>query len=194
VWEWSVDNSVDLYELTNNDLSMYGSIGTAATATLHTLACLPCHLVVTAHPDEFVKFKKLPGKQNKKMSEQEVEWSRLIPKSTSRPHGNTMAPLFPDVLWIEIDAQRQRYIDGRVAADKDGGGHFDGRELSSKYSFANLVLAAGGDAPTDDLGDAITIYPPGEYQPATAQGNKPLDATEAPVTNQGLGALLGGQK
>ena len=175
IWDWANGAGIQLSaNLRNDNRNMYGDIGNKATWILNVLAALPCHLIVTAHPDEFVKYKKPPGRvSNQKEKDLELLWTRDIPKSTSRPHGRSMAKFFPDVLWLKIDIMGNRLIDGRAAEDRDGGSRFNGvQDANNIYSFEKLVQTIGGQAPNPDAPmPAVIEYEPGEYQaqPATAE-------------------------
>src|SRR3546814_4333696 len=57
---------------------------------------MPCHVIVIAHPDEYQK-KKMPDRSTQRSvseADMEIEWTRMIPKSSSKPHGLTLGQFF----------------------------------------------------------------------------------------------------
>ena len=158
VRDWADDNTIDLFDMDDSDRGMYRAIGNAASTTIGVLGCLPSHLILTAHPDEYAKVKRIVGVKTRDVKEkdQQIEWTRLIPKSTSRAHGMTLVRNFPDALWIEAMGHESfaRYIDGRVQQDREGGSVFNAKKNVEEHSFANLVKALGGKAadPNQSIG------------------------------------------
>lgn len=184
MWDWALDHDVDLGDLEKASRDMYMGIGNRATSVIQTLRCLPCHLIVNAHPDEYIKKKTQKGKiGNQKEIDQVVEWSRMIPKSTSKTHGMTLAKEFNDVLWLEAGHLNKRTIDARTNPEREGGSIWSESKSTSEYSFANLVKVIGGAAPIlQDHCAGITEYAPGEFDPTPPKGNNIIDAGASKVT------------
>lgn len=178
MWDWALDHGEDLGDMEQANRSMYQGIGNRATAMIQTLKYLPCHLIVNAHPDEYIKRKPQKGRQkSQKEADVEIEWSRMIPKSTSKPHGLTLGKEFNDILWIEAGHLNARRIDARTNPGREGGSHWTEIKSTEEYSFANLVKAIGGAAPIkQDSCAGIIEYEPGEFSPPTPGGNKIINA------------------
>ena len=156
----AMNAGIDLAEIEKAARNIYSGAGNMATDILHRLKSLNCHVIVTAHPDEYIKYKVQTGFKPKE-SEREAEWSRMIAKSTSRPHSLTLAAYFTDVAWLEVSPMGSRFIDFRPGPGRDAGGRFDSRLPVEQGNFAKLVLAAGGVAPEKS---EILIHHP-NYQP-----------------------------
>jgi len=189
--DWAVDEGIDLASLNlgADSRPMYGSTNVTASATLAMIGCLPCHLVVIAQQDEFVKYKNKPGKVKDAQKDQEILWSRMIPVSVSKPHGMQLCKHFSDVLWMDVDAMGRRMVDGSVSGDREGGSRFNGRKLSTEYSFANLVTQMGGSLPASPTEAGIHICKPGEFQ-SVPGGNKVIDAQAAKANTNTLAGLI----
>ena len=190
--DWAEDAGVNLadLELGQDSRGMYGAVGVTANAVLHSLACLPCHLCMIAHVDEYVKYKNKPGKVKQTQKDQEIEWSRLVPLSVSKPHGMQIAKHFTDVLWMEAGHAGIRTIDGGTSPEKESGSRFERKASSLEHSFAALVAAMGGavGGPTTNAG--ISIHRAGEFTPITGS-NKILQAgDQAPNGRKTLADLL----
>src|SRR3546814_10217947 len=55
-------------------------------------------------PDEYQK-KKMPEHSNQRSvseADMEIEWTRMIPKSSSKPHGLTLGKFFTDCGWMDV--------------------------------------------------------------------------------------------
>lgn len=173
--DFAIDEGLELGDVDkrkNRDL--YGSSGAKLTAILQLLKSAPCHVVVLAHADEYSHYKKPTGVTTaaSKEADQILEWTRLIPKSSSKPHGLSLARNFNEVLWIEPSATRpNRYIDGRVDPDREGGGSvFSERKSSEEYSLASLIQQVTGVKP-EGTGETpgIVIHSVGEYKSGPAE-------------------------
>src|SRR3546814_9796778 len=65
---------------------------------------MPCHVIVIGHPDEYQK-KKMPDRSTQRSvseADMEIEWTRMIPKSSSKPHGLTLGKFFTDCGWMDV--------------------------------------------------------------------------------------------
>ena len=156
---------------------MYGTAGHTLTNTLNILTSIPCHLVVTAHPEQYEMRRNPKGKvKNIKETDVEIIGHRMIPSSSSRPHGATMAKFFQDVLWLTIGVDNKRYIDATISPDRDGGGTWNDKQYASQYSLANLIKEIGGKEP-DQSFTGFTEYQPGEFEfTARTPSNQTLQA------------------
>jgi hypothetical protein len=143
--------SVDIQ--TANTMQMrpvYQMAGLRATAMLQLLRAAQCHVIVIAHADEYQHKVAPEGKRVSEVKEGDLEiaWTKMIPKSTSRPHGMQLEKYFTDVAWIEVSpAGNERRLNFKMSPDRVGGGHFDGVKSVTEYSFSNLIKQLGGTVP-----------------------------------------------
>lgn len=189
-------NGVDLANASTTQMRpVYQSSGLKATAMLQIIRAVKCHVIVICHPDEYQHKTAPEGKrvQDVKENDMVIDWTKMIPKSTSRPHGLQMAKYFTDVAWMEMSPSgKERRLNFTVKADRISGGHFDGTKSTEEYSFANLVRKIGGHVPdpnhTPPIDGWLTIVEPGEAADAEA---KVLDGTtESEVKAPGLAGLM----
>lgn len=183
--------NTDLGEMEKADRGIYASSGNRLTQFLRCIQHIKCHVIVIAHPDEYMHYKKPKGKQGRE-SELELIKQMMIPKSSSKPHGLTLGKYFSDVLWMEVDGAGRRFINGRPSPDKIVGSRFDSRKPSSEYSFKQLVLQAGGKSPDKNAECAgVVEHPVGSLASATTETPKKKvlggGSNNKPV---GLGGLM----
>lgn len=199
---------VDLAEIEKAERGHYAGIGNKATQSLVMIQKAPCHFIVIAHPDEYQK-KKSPTGTVGGITETQmiIEWTKMVPKSTSRPHSLTMAKFFSDVAWIDISPTGIRKIDFKAASGRTIGGHFDDSVKVEERNFLNLVHKIGGGTPPADnpIDRWLTVYPAGTFESvkprvlgakaAPAAESSPSASTssdEAVATPaKGLGGLTG---
>lgn len=188
-------------DLANTDTAamrpVYQAAGNKLTTYLTMIQKgLRCHVIVIAHPDEYSKYEKQVGLKVKdaKESDQKLLWTKLVPKSSSKPHSLTMAKYFTDVAWMEASRDgSQRFLNYKISDERISGGHFQDRKPVEEYSFAALIRQVGGVLPNDwaPIGPVVdesgvaqilpfSIHPVGSYQIAT--GAAP--AGEGKVLNQ----------
>lgn len=173
----ALNAGVDLADMDKASMSIYGNANNLATDLLSRIKNLRSHVIVIAHPDEFIKYKVKKGnvQDNMRTANREVESARLIPKSTSRPHGLTMAKHFTDVAWIEVTPMGKRIINFESSPDHEGGGRFDGKLPIDEGAFARLVKRAGGQVPVDakvgSPSDALVFIPEYEAKMGRLTGN-----------------------
>jgi hypothetical protein len=184
-------NGVDISDATTSEMRpVYQSGALMATAMLQVIRALPCHCIVIGHPDEYQHKVAPEGKKVKDISEKDyvVDWTRMVPKSTSRPHGLTMAKYFTDVAWMEASRMGERMLNFKLRHTHVSGGHFDDSKPMAEYSFDALVKRIGGTIPTDASIDGwLKILPPGE---ATPVETKVLDGTAAAAPIKGVSAMF----
>lgn len=199
VLQWKADAlGEDLGEIEKVSRDMYAGSGHKATQFLQLLRATRCHLGVIGHPREYVKLEKPKGKvgsiQEKDMK---IEWTKMIPVSTSNPHAMTMAKNFTDVAWIQVTPTGNREIDMRASDAKVIGGSLNIKGSTSEYNFKKLVELSGGTVdPNSTIDHWFTEYPAGEYQiPVKASplgskaGSAPSQVQTATRVPTGLGAL-----
>lgn len=185
-------NGIDLATASTQEMRpVYQSAGLIATSMLQVIRAMPCHVIVIGHPDEYQHKVAPEGKKVKDISEKDyiIDWTRMVPKSTSRPHGLQMAKYFTDIGWMDVSPTGNRRLDFRVRATHLSGGHFEEVKDLNEYSFANLVKKIGGTIPdgTQDRDAWLRIITAAEQQQAADA--KVLEAANAPKTIAGLGGL-----
>lgn len=207
---WKADDlGVDLADIEKAERGHYAGIGNKATQSLVMIQKAPCHIIVIAHPDEYQK-KRSPTGTVKTINETDmiIEWTKMVPKSTSRPHSLTMAKFFSDVAWIDLTPTGNRKIDFKATNARVIGGHFDDSVAVADRTFGDLVKKIGGSIPAGEnsIDRWLTRYGPGEFVPAGAKpvilgaaAAKPASTpSESPATApaeatpvKGLGGLTG---
>lgn len=192
----AISNSVDLTDAKLSEMrDVYRSAGGIATSLMQVIRSLPCHIIVLGHPDEYEHRVSPDGKKVRDINEKDmiVEWTKMIAKSTSRPHSLQMPKYFTDVAWMEASPTGTRKLDFRVKATRVSGGHFDGFEDTDKYSFVNLVREIGGFIPDPkapaSIDSWLNIIPAGEAKPVES---KVLEGGETgAVKSTGIGGIFG---
>lgn len=176
---------------------VYRSAGLKATQCLQLVRAMPCHVIVLGHPDEYEHRVNPEGKKVRDINEKDqiIEWTKMVAKSTSRPHSLQMPKYFTDVAWLEISPAGHRKIDFRAKATRVSGGHFGGFETVEDYSFANLVKLIGGKVPDPNVSAPVdswlTIIPPGE---APVVETKVLEGAATAEKPKGITGLSFGKK
>lgn len=197
-WKAS-DLGIDILEIEKMERDMYTGTAHKATQFLTLLNTLRCHVIVIGHPREYQK-KSPPPKSKGQVAEKDMtlDWSKMVPASTSNPHSLTMGKNFSDIAWIDVTGGRGRKIDFRVGTDRIGGGHLGEYVDIESFSFADYVASIGGRPATGAGPDGwLTRYGPGEFQPA---GSKPTpqalvgSSPQTAVKVGGLSALMLGKK
>lgn len=151
----AIAHSVDIADATTSEMRpVYQSSGLKSVQMLQVIRSMRCHVIVLAHPDEFSHTTKPDGRKVKDIKETEltVDWTKMIPKSTSKPNSLQMAKYFTDVAWAEVNGSgSQRLLNFRLDEGRISGGHFNDRKSVDEYSFANLVKQIGGHVPQGDV-------------------------------------------
>ena len=169
--QWAADaEGVDLMDTDSPEMRpIYAAGGNKATQWLRIIEALPCHVIVVAHPDEFVKQEKPTGRvKDAKEGDMKVLWTKMVPKSTSKPHSLTMAKFFTDVAWLEASPTgTTRYINFRISDERISGGHYNDRIEMEKRWFHDLVKQLGGIVPdkAPEPSEWLTMYAKGEWRP-----------------------------
>lgn len=198
----AVKNGVFLDQATTNQMRpVYQSAALIATSALQLIRALRCHVIVIAHPDEFTHTTKPEGRKMSDASKENdliVDWTKLIPKSTSKPHGLVLPKYFTDVAWMDVNpAGTERRLDFKLKQNRVGGGHFDGIANVDEYSFANLIKQIGGTIPDPKreltTPNWLTIVPPAsEGNVVPLAESKVLDGTTSTeIKGSGMKALFG---
>lgn len=199
------DLSIDLADVEKVDRKIYSGVGNRLTQLALIMKGAPCHIIVCGHPAEYAKKRAPEGKVVRNIKEEDMitEWTRMIPKSSSNPHGLTVGKNFTDIAWIDIDLAGRRKIDFDISQSRTSGGSITGKgDPRGDYSFANLIRQSGGFVPGDagaPMTPALVMYKKGEWQPAAIAQPKPLvlgakpaasPTIQIPAPNKGLAGLL----
>lgn len=186
--------------------SIYSGVGNRLTNILFTQQKAPCHTIIIGHPAQYEKRKSQEGKTVKeamKENDQIVEWTKMIPISSSNPHGFGMGKYFSDIGWIEVDKFGKRKLDFTKTNQRTSGGNLNSRgDPKVDHRFEDLIRAIGGHVPGADsdtpLGEGFKLWEPGTYIPAAKKvpalgsKSKPSESLTAPgaITQvKGLGGL-----
>jgi len=184
--------------------SLYSGVGNRLTNILFTQQKAPCHTIVIGHPAQYEKKRNPEGNtvRNTKETDQIIEWTRMIAKSSSNPHGYSMGKFFSDVGWIDVDKFGKRVLNFEKTNTRTSGGNLNSKgDPRVDHRFADLVRKIGGHVPGADsdtpLGEGFEIYEAGTYMPpvkANPLGKPKASGTQdtaAPATVKGLGGLAG---
>jgi hypothetical protein len=192
----AMSNSVNIAEATTSEMRpVYQSSGLKATEFMRFIRAMPCHVIVIAHPDEYQHKTAPEGKKIGQVKETELilDWTKLIPKSTSKPHSMQMAKYFTDVLWMGVNATGTEFlVDARMSDSKLSGGHWKERKNTDEYSFANLVKKIGGTLPEPHEPSWIKIITPEEIQATDSKEVTAKPVLNGTVTTQVKGPGLAG--
>jgi len=196
------DMGVDLGDIEKVERSIYSGVGNRLTSILDVIFKAPFHVIVIAHARQMEKTRAPDGEKKtvKEIREIDrvVEWTKMIPQSSSNPHGLSMGKFFTDIGWMQYNAGNKRKLNFKPVHDRVSGGHLnaDG-DPDNEHSFANLVKFLGGTIPdgTQGTGEGLTIHPAGTFIPIAAGKASPLQAPKSsaaaiPAGNKGLGGLL----
>lgn len=191
-------HGVDLADASTAEMRpVYQAAGLKATQILQLIRSMPCHIIVLAHPDEYSHMSKPDGVKVRNLNEKDltVDWTKMIPRSTSKPHGLQMSKYFSDIGWMETNATgSQRFINFKLSSERVSGGHFtDRKDPATDYSFANLVKLLGGNLPESRNTDHwLTIIPPTEVDSTDVvapvlDGTKPTLLKTTGIAGLGFG-------
>lgn len=149
-----VANGVNIADATTSEMRPVYQGGALKTSEiLQVIRSLRCHVIVIAHPDEYSHMTKPEGRKAGEIKEVDmiVDWTKMIPKTTSKPQGLTMGPYFTDIAWMELSpAGTERRLNFKPKNDRVSGGHFSESKSVDEYSFVNLVKQIGGFMPTGE--------------------------------------------
>lgn len=206
----AIAEGISLADIEKAERNMYQGTGNRLTNMLTTIQKMRCHVIVIGHPRQYEKRKSPDGKtvrEATKENEQIIEWTKMVPASSSNPHGLTMGKYFSDIGWIDINKVGKRVMTFDVSGDRVSGGHLTGRgDPRGDYSFANLLKSIGGEIPGPSgapMGEALIIHEPGTFIPAANKAaaalgsKKPNDSPASgtkPTQVKGLGGLAGLRK
>lgn len=146
--------SVDLSNTNTTEMRpVYQAAGNKSMQMLKCIRSMRCHVIVLSHPDEFSHTTKPEGQKVGKIQEKDlvVDWTKMIPKSTSKPNALQMAKYFTDIAWAETNATgSERRLNFRLDSGRVSGGHWSDVKSMEEYSFGNLVRHIGGTLPPSD--------------------------------------------
>lgn len=177
------DLKVDLGDIEKVSREIYAGVGNKLTQFLTMIRAMPCHVIVIAHPREYVKLEKPAGSKigAVKENEMKIEWTKMVPVSGSNPHALTMAKYFTDVGWLDMQRTGKSKIDFRPNTDRIIGGHLNCYDDAETTTVADLITAIGGYVPGRDGAETVSEYdlnrwltqfPDGTFEPAG--GKKPI--------------------
>lgn len=202
---------ISLADIEKAERNLYQGTGNRLTNMLSTVQKMQCHVAVIGHPAQYEKRKNPAGSsvRSTKETDQIIEWTKMVPTSSSNPHGLKMGKFFSDIGWIDVDKFGKRLMSFDITNERVSGGHMTGKgDPRKEFNFAGIIKAIGGEVPGPDgapWGDGITIHPPGTFIPASANKANPLGAKPAasaspasaslepakPTAIKGLGGLAG---
>jgi hypothetical protein len=200
------DLGVNLADIEKAEQNMYQGVGNRLTNIAITQQKARCHTVIIGHPSQYEKLGNPSGERlkNVKQGDKIVEWTKMIPKSSSNPHGYSLGKYFSDIGWIDVNKFGKRELNFLKTSERTSGGNLNSKgDPRVDHRFEDIVRATGGYIPDgkQGTGPGLTIHPPGTFIPAVPQakanplGKKPASSPVAtPVkgsTVKGLGGLVG---
>lgn len=200
----AADMGVDISDVEKIERNIYSGVGNRLTNIAITQQKTNCHTIVCGHPAQYEKRRSQEGrtvKEAMKENDQIVEWTKMIPVSSSNPHGFSIGKFFSDIGWIDVGKTGKRTLDFTKTSARTSGGNLNSKgDPREDHRFVDLVRKIGGFVPDgkQELGPGFIIHPPGTFVPANKKPNplgskaKPLQAsTSAPKTLTGLAGLGG---
>jgi len=178
-WRWYKENNIkvaDAEQVKSELWPGYRWSGAMASWIITQLKTLNCHVVLIGH--QMVFEKKKDELVNNKLRPV-VQWSRTQVRSTSGPHGMTLADAFVDILYFNVKGSRFT-IDTSIETDRDGGCRFipPGVYKWEDLQFIDIIIDNNLSVPQqlDSIpGDAATWYASGK--------DLPIDTI--PIKNEG---------
>lgn len=182
------DLGVNLADIEKAEQNMYQGVGNRLTSIAITQMKAPCHTVVIGHPSQYEKLANPSGEKvgNVKAKDKIVEWTKMIPKSSSNPHGYSLGKYFSDIGWIDCDKWGKRVLNFLKTSERTSGGNLNSKGDPRKdHRFEDVVVATGGFIPDgkQGTGAGLTIHPAGTFIPAVSAAKaNPLGKKAASVT------------
>lgn len=206
----ALDLGESLADVEKIERSVYSGTGNRLTSILHTQQKAPCHTLVIGHPTQYEKRMAEAGKtvkQAMRENDQIIEWTKMVPKSSSNPHGYSMGKYFSDIGWFDVSKFGKRVLNFEKTSERTSGGNLNSKgDPRVDHTFADLVKKIGGTIPDGNqgTGPGLTIWEPGTYIPAslakkapplgsvrTSESKNSVAATPAVTAVKGLGGLAG---
>ena len=201
---------VDIADVEKIERNIYQGVGNRLTNIAHTQMKAPCHTIFCGHPSQYEKRKSQDGKtvrEATKENDQIVEWTKMIPKSSSNAHGFSIGSKFSDIGWIDVGIAGKRVIDFTKTSARTSGGNLNSKgDPRGDHRFEDLVRKIGGTVPdgTQGTGPGFIIHEAGTYIPVTAAAKKsqlgkstpsdslsPTGTAAKPTQVKGVGGLGG---
>lgn len=198
----AADLGVDIADVEKIEQNLYAGVGNRLTNIAITQQKANCHTVVLGHPAQYEKTKSPTNVRagDVKAKDRIVEWSKMIPISSSNPHGFSIGKFFSDIGWIDCGITGKRTIDFTKTSARTSGGNLNTKgDPRVDHRFQDLVRKIGGTVPDGNQGpgDALIIHPAGTFIPATKKPNvlgsksAPLQASTQVKPVKGLAGLGG---
>lgn len=200
------DMDVSVADVEKIEQNIYQGVGNRLTNIAITQQKARCHTIITGHPSQYEKRKNPSGRtvQETKQKEQIIEWTKMVPKSSSNPHGFGLGKFFSDIGWIDVDRSGKRTINFMKTSDRTSGGALNTKgDPRVDHRFEDVVRKIGGQVPDGKQGpgEALVIHPAGTYIPvakaaplgiksAQSKASESSISVDAkPATIKGLGGL-----
>lgn len=182
-WRWYQENGIkvaDAEQVKSELWPGYRWSGAMASWVITQLKTLKCHVILIGHQSVYEK--KKDELVNGKLRPV-VQWSRIQVRSTSGPHGGTLADAFVDILYFNVKGSRFT-IDTRIETDRDGGcrlikpDNYRWEDLQFIDIIKNNEIAFP-DVSENSPSEAVKWYPSGVALPTGSTvpkiiGDKPL--------------------
>lgn len=199
----AADAGIDLADVEKIERSIYAGVGNRLTNIAITQQKTHCHTIVCGHPSQYEKRRSESGKSVReamKENDQIVEWTKMVPTSSSNAHGFSIGKFFSDIGWIDCSTTGKRTLDFTKTSKRTSGGNLNSKgDPRVDHRFADLVRKIGGFVPdgTQGLGSGFIIHPAGTFTPAAKKVNvlgsktQPLQASTKAAPVKGLAGFGG---
>lgn len=205
------DMGFELADVEKFEQSLYSGVTNRLDAILYTQQRAPCHTCIIGHGSQYEKSKSPDNVRagEVKPKDRIVEWTKMVPISSSNPHGFKMGKFFSDIGWIDVDKFGKRVLSFEKTNTRTSGGNLHSKgDPKGDHRFENVIRAIGGNVPGKDsdtpLGEGLIIHPAGTYIPVQKAAPAALGKSKAsespnpkaatPTTVKGLGGLAGLKK
>lgn len=185
-WRWYKENNIkvaDAEQVKSELWPGYRWSGAMASWVLTQLKTLNCHVILIGHQMVFEKKKDelINGKLRPV-----VQWSRTQVRSTSGPHGMTLADAFVDILYFNVKGSRFS-INTSIETDRDGGCRFikPGDYRWEELQFIDIIQDNGLAVPynlSDEPCEAAMWYASGKDLPIVSGFIKTIEDTTLKAT------------
>lgn len=201
----AADLGEEIADVEKIERSIYAGVGNRLTNIAITQQKAPCHTIVCGHPAQYEKRRSEPNRtvrEAMRENDQVIEWTKMIPTSSSNPHGFSIGKFFSDIGWIDCSVTGVRKIDFTKTSKRTSGGNLNTKgDPRVDHRFSDLVRKIGGHVPdgTQDLGPGFIIHPAGTFKPAVAvakpnplaKKREPLQASSSAPKRIGIAGLAG---
>lgn len=144
-FQYASDNSIDVTLAEKDEWPGYGWQGRFLTVILEQLRKLPCHIVVIGHETMYEKYEG-SGRERR------LVFQRTQPRSSSNPHGMSIADKFQEVyIFNKVGTRNMIDMDGNDYKDAQSKVYEPKRYEMDKLPLSVVLARIGAPKPPADL-------------------------------------------